>query len=85
MLNRHLDPVDMSAINFVLDINIRGTLDFVRQCLPFMARNEPIGKDGERGVVIMVSSAAAYDGQPGQVSVLLSSKANSSLANTSSR
>ncbi|PSK35042.1 3-hydroxyacyl-CoA dehydrogenase type-2 [Elsinoe australis] len=68
MLDRHNDPLSMSSIDFVLNINLRGTLDFVRQCLPYMAKQEPSGPDGERGVVIMVSSSAAYDGQPGQVS-----------------
>lgn len=67
MLDRHNDPLSMSSIDFVLNINLRGTLDFVRQCLPYMAKQEPSGPDGERGVVIMVSSSAAYDGQPGQV------------------
>ena len=32
-----------------------------------MAQNEPTEPDGERGVCIMVSSVAAYDGQPGQL------------------
>lgn len=57
----------MSAIDFVLNINLRGTLDLVRQCLPHMTTTEPQGPDGERGVIILVSSSAAFDGQPGQV------------------
>lgn len=61
----------MSSIDFVLNINLRGTLDFVRQCLPYMTKVEPEGADGERGVIILVSSSAAYDGQPGQVRILL--------------
>lgn len=69
MLDRKLEPLSMDSIDTVLNINLRGTLDFVRQCLPFMAKNEPSGPDGERGVVILVSSSAAYDGQPGQVRV----------------
>ena len=67
MLDRHGEPLEMSAVDFVLNINLRGTIDFVRQCLPYMAKTEPCGPDGERGVVILVSSSAAYDGQPGQV------------------
>lgn len=68
MLDRNNDPLSLSSIDFVLNINLRGTLDFVRQLLPIMSKNEPLGPDGERGCVIMVSSSAAYDGQPGQVS-----------------
>ncbi|KAF2150777.1 NAD(P)-binding protein [Myriangium duriaei CBS 260.36] len=79
MLDRHLEPVSMSAIDTVLNINLRGTLDFVRQCLPYMAKNEPTKPDGERGVVILVSSSAAYDGQPGQVAYSASKGAIRSL------
>jgi len=67
LIDRHNEPLPMSAIDFVLNINLRGTLDFVRQCLPMMVKTEPSKPDGERGVIILVSSSAAYDGQPGQV------------------
>ncbi|GAM87417.1 hypothetical protein ANO11243_054410 [Dothideomycetidae sp. 11243] len=79
MLDRKLEPLSMDSIDTVLNINLRGTLDFVRQCLPFMAKNEPSGPDGERGVVILVSSSAAYDGQPGQVSYAASKGAVRSM------
>ncbi|PNS17350.1 3-hydroxyacyl-CoA dehydrogenase type-2 [Sphaceloma murrayae] len=79
MLDRHNEPLSLSSIDFVLNINLRGTLDFVRQCLPYMAKQEPFGTDGERGVVIMVSSSAAYDGQPGQVSYAASKGAVRSM------
>lgn len=49
-----------------MNVNVRGTIDLVRQCLPHMAKTTPVGEDGERGVVIMVASSAAFDGQPGQ-------------------
>lgn len=70
MLDRKLEPLSLSSIDTVLNINLRGTLDFVRQCLPYMAKSEPLGPDGERGVVVLVSSSAAYDGQTGQVRLL---------------
>jgi len=50
-----------------MNINVRGSLDFVRQCLPLMIESEAIQPDSERGVVILISSSAAYDGQSGQV------------------
>jgi NAD(P)-dependent dehydrogenase (short-subunit alcohol dehydrogenase family) len=49
-----------------MNVNVRGTIDLIRQVLPHMARSEPKGADGERGVIIMVASSAAFDGQPGQ-------------------
>jgi hypothetical protein len=49
-----------------MNVNVRGTIDLVRQVLPNIAKNNPIGEDGERGIVIMVASSAAFDGQPGQ-------------------
>lgn len=61
------EAVSMDAIDFVLNINLRGTLDLVRQSLPYMIKTEPTQPDGERGVIILVSSSAAFDGQPGQV------------------
>jgi len=49
-----------------MNVNVRGTIDLVRQVLPHMAKADPVGEDGERGIVIMVASAAAFEGQPGQ-------------------
>ena len=49
-----------------MNVNVRGTIDLIRQVLPYMARSSPQGPDGERGVIIMVASSAAFDGQPGQ-------------------
>jgi 3-hydroxyacyl-CoA dehydrogenase / 3-hydroxy-2-methylbutyryl-CoA dehydrogenase len=49
-----------------MNVNVRGTIDLIRQVLPHIAKQDPIGEDGERGIVIMVASSAAFDGQPGQ-------------------
>lgn len=49
-----------------MNVNVRGTIDLVRQVLPHLANASPVGEDGERGIVIMVASSAAFDGQPGQ-------------------
>lgn len=48
----------------VIDINLVGTFNVLRLCAEAMAKNEPV--DGDRGVVVMTASAAAYDGQIGQ-------------------
>lgn len=69
----------MEKIDFVLNINLRGTIDLIRQCLPHMINVKPLPPDGERGVIIMVSSSAAFDGQPGQVAYSASKGAVASL------
>ncbi|GAB7341801.1 hypothetical protein MBLNU457_g0129t1 [Dothideomycetes sp. NU457] len=79
LIDRNNNPIPMAAIDFVLNVNLRGTLDFVRQCLPLMVKTKPEDSDGERGVIILVSSSAAYDGQPGQVSYAASKGAVRSL------
>jgi len=66
ILDRDLKPFNLDDFDFVMNVNVRGTIDLIRQCLPHMAKTKPIGEDGERGIVIMVASSAAFDGQPGQ-------------------
>ncbi|KAL1304547.1 hypothetical protein AAFC00_003526 [Neodothiora populina] len=79
IINRENEPLPLSDIDFVLNVNLRGTLDLVRQCLPHMTTAEPMGPDGERGVIVLVSSSAAFDGQPGQVAYAASKGAIRSL------
>lgn len=66
LVSRSNKPLAMSAIDFVLNINLRGTLDLIRQMLPLMTQL-PKTPEHERGVIVLVSSSAAYDGQAGQV------------------
>lgn len=75
-------PQPLDAIDFVLNVNLRGTLDLVRQFLPLVARAPPSPTpqgDPERGVVVMVSSAAAFDGQMGQAAYAASKGGVASL------
>lgn len=67
ILSKSLDPLSLSSIDLVLNVNLRGTLDLVRQVLPHLAASPTYGDDGERGVIVMVASAAAFEGQMGQV------------------
>jgi NAD(P)-dependent dehydrogenase (short-subunit alcohol dehydrogenase family) len=48
----------------VIDINLVGTFNVLRLAAAAMLENEPV--DGDRGVVVMTASIAAYDGQVGQ-------------------
>jgi len=54
--------LDMSGFDFVMNINVRGSVRLVRQVLPHLTKVEPEGPDGERGVIVLVSSSAAFDG-----------------------
>ena len=71
--------MEMALFDRVLAINLRGTVDFIRQTLPYLAQNEPEGDDGERGVVVVVSSVAAYEGQVGQLAYSASKGAVASM------
>ena len=48
----------------VVEINLIGTFNVLRLAAAAMAGNEP--SDGDRGVVVMTASVAAFDGQIGQ-------------------
>lgn len=48
----------------VVEVNLIGTFNVLRLTAAAMVDNEPI--DGDRGVIVMTASIAAYDGQIGQ-------------------
>jgi NAD(P)-dependent dehydrogenase (short-subunit alcohol dehydrogenase family) len=50
----------------IIAVNLVGIVEVIRQLLPHIATQTP-DDDGERRAIITVSSAAAFDGQPGQV------------------
>ncbi|KAK0278757.1 hypothetical protein LTR35_009021 [Friedmanniomyces endolithicus] len=79
LIDRHNEPIPLENLELVLNINLRGVLDLIRLCLPHMTTTTPTEPDGERGVIIMVSSSAAYDGQPGQVAYAASKGAVRSM------
>jgi NAD(P)-dependent dehydrogenase (short-subunit alcohol dehydrogenase family) len=49
----------------VIDVNLCGVFNVMAKCAEQMAQNDP-DENGERGVVINISSAAAFEGQIGQ-------------------
>ncbi|KAH7394406.1 3-hydroxyacyl-CoA dehydrogenase type-2 [Pyrenochaeta sp. MPI-SDFR-AT-0127] len=79
IIDKKNEPLSIESIDFVLNINLRGTLDLIRQSLPHMTTATPSGPDGERGVIIMIASSAAFDGQMGQVAYAASKGAVASL------
>jgi NAD(P)-dependent dehydrogenase (short-subunit alcohol dehydrogenase family) len=62
----------------VVDVNLIGTFNTVRLAAEAMARSEPV-KGGMRGVVVMTSSIAAFDGQIGQAAYAASKGGIASL------
>jgi NAD(P)-dependent dehydrogenase (short-subunit alcohol dehydrogenase family) len=58
---------DLDAFKKVIQINLIGTFDMVRQAASVMSRNEP-DADGQRGAIVNLASVAAFDGQIGQAS-----------------
>jgi NAD(P)-dependent dehydrogenase (short-subunit alcohol dehydrogenase family) len=60
-------PHDLGLFQTVVNINLVGTFNVLRLAAAAMVGNEPMGEDGERGVVINTASIAAFDGQIGQI------------------
>ena len=58
-------PHPMTTFRKVLDINVSGTFHVASTLAAAMAANEP-DADGQRGVLVMTASVAAFDGQIGQ-------------------
>jgi NAD(P)-dependent dehydrogenase (short-subunit alcohol dehydrogenase family) len=58
-----LFPLDLFRLT--VDVNLVGMFNMVRLAAEVMVDNEP-DEDGERGVIVMTASIAAFDGQIGQ-------------------
>jgi 3-hydroxyacyl-CoA dehydrogenase / 3-hydroxy-2-methylbutyryl-CoA dehydrogenase len=57
-------PFPLAIWDKVIAVNLTGTFNVLRLAAVAMTRNEP--EDGERGVIVNLSSGAAQDGQMGQ-------------------
>ncbi|MGF1663055.1 MAG: SDR family NAD(P)-dependent oxidoreductase [Kineosporiaceae bacterium] len=57
-------PLPLDRFRDVVDVNLVGTFNVLRLAAERMARLEP--DEGERGVVVMTASVAAFEGQVGQ-------------------
>jgi len=58
-------PASLEEFRRAIDVNLTGTFNTVRLAAEAISRGEPLA-DGLRGVVVMTSSVAAFDGQVGQ-------------------
>ena len=59
-------PLAGSAFRKVIEINVTGTVLVAKAAAVAMQTNQP-NAQGERGVVVMTASVAAFDGQIGQI------------------
>lgn len=60
-------PHDAGIFAKVIQVNLIGTFITMSRVAAGMVTLDPIGSDGERGVIVTTSSVAAEDGQIGQV------------------
>jgi NAD(P)-dependent dehydrogenase (short-subunit alcohol dehydrogenase family) len=73
----------LEAFRTVIDINLVGTFNVLRLSAAAMTNNELL--DGDRGLVIMTASVAAYDGQIGQAAYAASKGGVAALTLTAAR
>lgn len=59
-------PLALEAYAKVIQVNLIGTFNILRLAAADMMQRDPMGSDGERGIIINTASVAAYDGQIGQ-------------------
>ena len=65
ILSANGEPTALEDFRAIVDLNLVGTFDVLRQASARMASNEVA--DGDRGVFVLTSSIAAYEGQSDQV------------------
>jgi NAD(P)-dependent dehydrogenase (short-subunit alcohol dehydrogenase family) len=56
----------MGIFERTIALNVTGSFNTLRLCAAAMSENDP-DTDGERGVVVLVSSGAGFEGQIGQI------------------
>jgi NAD(P)-dependent dehydrogenase (short-subunit alcohol dehydrogenase family) len=73
----------LEAFRAVVEVNLVGTFNVLRLAAQAMVANDPL--DGDRGLVLMTASVAAYDGQIGQAAYAASKGGVVSLTLTAAR
>jgi 3-hydroxyacyl-CoA dehydrogenase/3-hydroxy-2-methylbutyryl-CoA dehydrogenase len=59
IIDSHGNPHSLDLWDFTIAVNLTGTFNLTRLALPHLISVNPEGPDGERGVIIFVSSSAA--------------------------
>jgi NAD(P)-dependent dehydrogenase (short-subunit alcohol dehydrogenase family) len=65
LVDKEGNPGSLETYTDVVSINLIGSFNVLRLAAVRMARNEP--RDGDRGVVVLTASVAAFEGQIGQI------------------
>lgn len=65
LIERDGTPGSLELYETIVRVNLIGTFNVLRLAAARMASNEPV--DGERGVCVLTSSVAAWEGQIGQI------------------
>lgn len=73
-------PSTLQDFERVIDVDLIAPYNILRLAAWAMSQQEPVNEDGERGVIINTSSAAAYHGQRGQQSYSAAKGGLNSLA-----
>ncbi|KAG6834716.1 hypothetical protein H0H93_007847, partial [Arthromyces matolae] len=81
ILDASNEPHGLDLWDFAIAVNLTGSFNLTRLVLPHLVKVKPEDtSDGERGVVVFVSSSAAYEGQPGQTAYAATKGALRSMA-----
>ena len=64
-VDRDGNPGSLEVYREIIELNLVGSFNVLRLCAAEMAKNEPL--EGDRGVCVLTASAAAFEGQIGQI------------------
>lgn len=78
ILGKH-GVAELESFAKVINVNLNGSFNMLRLAAEQMSEADPLNDDGERGVVILTSSVAAYEGQIGQAAYAASKGGVSSM------
>ncbi|MDH3295778.1 MAG: SDR family NAD(P)-dependent oxidoreductase [Acidimicrobiia bacterium] len=65
-IDRNNVPMELDKFGLVVRVNLIGSFNMLSQAAAVMAQTEPLDADGQRGAIVNMASAAAFDGQIGQ-------------------
>lgn len=67
LVGRDGEPLDLAGFRQTIDVYLTGVFNVMRLTAAAMARQEPVGDDQARGVIVNTASIAASEGQIGQL------------------
>jgi len=76
---------DLEGFARAISVNLNGTFNILTLAAEAMAAQEPVTEDGERGVIVLTSSVAAFEGQIGQAAYAASKGGVNALTLTAAR